>query len=907
VGGFGVIVGDPRRFGPDRLTATPISAVAADGAFANALTGAPDRPLLLAPVEAAGVLRDAYRPLPARYAPAGEGRAPSFSVLLRSEFRVVPFRERARELEQLGAWCTTGSGLAVAVLVGAAGTGKTRLATELCHHQQAAAVAGFLEPAAAADSVARLAGGRLLVVVDEAHSRTEQLAELLNRLVAVQSAAPIRLLLLSRQLGDWWQGRLDELLDDEARDARDAARIVELGAVDRSVEGRRAAFKAAARAFARTLGRRVGEFPAPDLSGPAFAPILFVHLAALSALEGETAVLEGEVVRRDLVDVALVREARYWRDTAGARKPKLELDREVRKRAVALASVTVAASEDEAATALAAIPDLADATELLRPTARWLRDLYPGPIDEGRDNAQRRGWFRPLAPPLLVEALVADVVADLPSLPTRLLERATPAQAHAALTALTQTARTPHSAAREPLRKALAAHLPSLWATTITVAQETGDPLGSLAADVLEQTPNPELAAEIERSLPEHTLALRELAVVATGQTLERARDQPASLERDASVAQLLNNLSNRLADLGRREPALAASDEAVEPYRRLAEQRPDAFLPDLAMSLNNLSNQLANLGRREPALAAIDEAVELYRRLAEVRPDAFLPDLASSLNNLSSSLADLGRREPALAAIDEAIRLVLPMLERAPYVLPDSGLRLAQRYLELCEQAGREPDEKTLQRMHAVLVSAGVLVPEEEEQPAAHELERHLAWWEPVFSALVAARGGDRDAAKILDEALTTRGERDDWKQLAVVLRRLAAGEQAPDLLAGLDAINTAIAQRALDALNGRTQVDPEAWQTLAAIPRAERLEDVSDALAQLAAGVVSAVRGDQQVAEALERILADMEASEDWTALAGVLRRILAGERDPTLVAGLDETDTAVVSDVLVKLADR
>jgi hypothetical protein len=50
---------------------------------------------------------------------------------------------------------------------------------------------------------------------------------------------------------------------------------------------------------------------------------------------------------------------------------------------------------------------------------------------------------------------------------------------------------------------------------------------------------------------------------------------------------------------------------------------RPDAFLPDLAMSLNNLGNRLSGLGRREEALAAAQEAVDIRRRLVQTRPDA--------------------------------------------------------------------------------------------------------------------------------------------------------------------------------------------------------------------------------------------------------------------------------------------
>ena len=59
-----------------------------------------------------------------------------------------------------------------------------------------------------------------------------------------------------------------------------------------------------------------------------------------------------------------------------------------------------------------------------------------------------------------------------------------------------------------------------------------------------------------------------------------------------------------------------------------------------LAMSLNNLSNRLTGLGRREDALAAIEEATGIYRELAGTRPDAFnTADRAASLTDLSNTV----------------------------------------------------------------------------------------------------------------------------------------------------------------------------------------------------------------------------------------------------------------------------
>ena len=51
------------------------------------------------------------------------------------------------------------------------------------------------------------------------------------------------------------------------------------------------------------------------------------------------------------------------------------------------------------------------------------------------------------------------------------------------------------------------------------------------------------------------------------------------------------------LSDLGRREEALTAAEEAFRLYRTLAEAQPDAFIPDLALSLNNLANRSAIWG----------------------------------------------------------------------------------------------------------------------------------------------------------------------------------------------------------------------------------------------------------------------------------------------------------------------
>jgi tetratricopeptide (TPR) repeat protein len=73
------------------------------------------------------------------------------------------------------------------------------------------------------------------------------------------------------------------------------------------------------------------------------------------------------------------------------------------------------------------------------------------------------------------------------------------------------------------------------------------------------------------------------------------------------------------------------------------------------AISVTNESGRLADLGRREEALAAIEQATGIYRQLAETSPDKFVPSFAASLNNLADTLSSLNRDAEASAIREEA------------------------------------------------------------------------------------------------------------------------------------------------------------------------------------------------------------------------------------------------------------
>lgn len=158
-------------------------------------------------------------------------------------------------------------------------------------------------------------------------------------------------------------------------------------------------------------------------------------------------------------------------------------------------------------------------------------------------------------------------------------------------------------------------------------------------------------------------------------------------------LAMSLNNLANRLSDLGRREAALEAAQEAVGLTRDLARARPEAFTSYLATSLNNLATMLSDLGRREEALAAAQEAVNIRRDLVRARPEAFAVELARSLWVLGDLYAEDEQPQLALSTLHEGIERLTPVFVAVPMAFVGIMQGLLQSYLSRCEALGQEPD----------------------------------------------------------------------------------------------------------------------------------------------------------------------------------------------------------------------
>ena len=202
-----VITVDPARY-QNRLIAVPAGRLLADEGFRARLAehgvraeAAPVRAgwFLQLPGGQAVSLAPAYRPVSRRFRPAP-------STLLRPEHGLVPFLGRQAALDQISGWCQGPPGTPLLLLVGGGGSGKTRLGREACVQMLVAGWDAGLVDDQRRDGAATTELQRpTLLVIDDADLRTGLISALVDYLKQDDAGPEVRLLLLARATGAWWE------------------------------------------------------------------------------------------------------------------------------------------------------------------------------------------------------------------------------------------------------------------------------------------------------------------------------------------------------------------------------------------------------------------------------------------------------------------------------------------------------------------------------------------------------------------------------------------------------------------------------------------------------------------------------------------------------------------------------
>ena len=621
------------------------------------------------------VLAPAYAELPEDFTPL---------QLIRARHNAVPYQQ-CDEIRQLREWAMMtadatapsqrgrSGDIAVAVVTGAGGSGKTRLAAQLCHDLSLIGwYAGFLplttdvtdEELSALTEVTT----ELLVVVDYAEeARRGLVARVVRKLRARHS--PTRIVLTARGADTWWE----EFCEEAEQDGTPLSNTLSLSIRGKQQVERDPWF------FGRMYRRAVQRF-SYDLNGVVPTDVevpeglgdtaLDVVLRAWLAVCGDNdGAQEALPSREELYDKVLSIEFARWRKEQNLGGISTS---HVRRAAATLSLLAPSRDEDAVDDVLSRLPEWSR-EHLLR--SRFAELLVQSLLrDDGAESVNLR-------PDPVAEHLILTVIGKKPELLDRVLPQ-DPAkvpglddpdaedwvvtralemgqQVRNACVTLTRASSLDRDVTLRLARRALRER-PFLWKEALDVALTQGGPLAPALEALIESGADLPFD-EIDDAIPVGHPALAGAALAATRRLATSAKRSP---EQQAHWA---NNLSIRLSDVGERKAALVAAREAVEAYRALAEASPQAYTPDLAMSLNNLANVLSEVGERNEALVAAREAVELYRGLAEASPQAYTPRLAASFNNLANILSEVGDREGALVAAREAVRLRRALAEASP------------------------------------------------------------------------------------------------------------------------------------------------------------------------------------------------------------------------------------------------
>ncbi|KUM86077.1 MULTISPECIES: ATP-binding protein [Streptomyces] len=336
---------------------------------------------------------------------AAQGRQQP-SKLLRTRDEVVDFSGRSDEEEDFATWRDRDEDVLLRLLHAPGGEGKTRFARHLARtwgeagwialeaqHTKNSAPDMRSAPVVGEDATG------VLVIVDYAERWPEHdLSEFIRQSLELWKL-PLRILLLSRPAGAWWE-QLEYSLDRDLDLVAEAVRLPPLGA---RLEDRERAFLEARNAFAARL--KVSELEAVNpppglLSDPAYSLILTIHMAALAAVDAYHQKTSAPVDPARLSSYLLKRERDHWQNLE--RRKRLRTDAEALESAVYAASLCGPLRRREAYE-IAVLMGTASNNERARKIVEDHAFCYPSPsvLREEEDVLE------PLQPDRLAEDFVA--------------------------------------------------------------------------------------------------------------------------------------------------------------------------------------------------------------------------------------------------------------------------------------------------------------------------------------------------------------------------------------------------------------------------------------------------------------------------------------------------------------------
>lgn len=751
---------------------------------------------------------------------------------LNARYMAVPFHAGlwADELTRLESWCTSEAPVGVIVVAGPGGSGKTRLMFELIARVSAAGfTAGFVPPRAGPAALESVLAddSRVLAVVDYAETQPAIVGWLTQAATLSGAKRRLRIVLVVRALADWWRFLRDHADSDlDALLSRDEPVVLRLEDVDPTTRAR--VYTEAARCFAGDAA--TPEVPA-DLSAPRFGKPLYLHMAALAAVEGRATPVDV------LLEATRRRERQFWlrnlreyveQDVGTMRETSPAVDR-------AVAAVALAGGARNRGQALGLLARAGVAEPLRNPLLRRLTDLYPGTGDAEAAG----GYLSPLEPDLLASAQVAAALLaeDTPAGWVELVfAGASPTEVESALLmlgrlaggVLAEVSAAPPKRGEAVLRAALTglilADLQGRAPIALGVAAGLAErglrcPLAEVLLECLQRAGTPVIARALaDRRCPSafglHALErwihgtvvahaadasheqrfasrirLAALRLADREPEVARALMTEAMVDARAWVAEDAAGLGPSLVgfgllglaagEVGEHAEALVRARDSVRLCELVAAAAPGEFVEELLLVRTLHALALFRSGSRRAAVAELEQVAAGYDRLAAGHPGSFAAELALCEFHRGVYLHDGGRFVEGAAALRRAAEGQRALaLDRPGCHLDD----LATSLTFLCEAATRLGE-------HAEALAAG---------REAVALWERMAAENPTVTrlGLALALGAAATAMNMADAAEEARAA----AERAVTLLRPQAAElprmHAPLLANALATLGTILAE---------------------------------------------------------------------------------------------------------------
>ena len=278
----------------------------------------------------------------------------------------------------------------------------------------------------------------------------------------------------------------------------------------------------------------------------------------------------------------------------------------------------------------------------------------------------------------------------------------------------------------------------------------------------------------------------------------------------------------------------------------------------EIARTRFNDTGPLIRLGRLEEAEQILTACQQVYEDLGDL---AVLAKVLSARADLEDERGDI---TAALALMQTAIRF--------SYARPES-IDIAGSHVNLATYLGKAGSDPAAQRAHRL---AAVLIFQ------LTGMAQDLADTTRALAGDLRRDTGGQHLPSTLDEVIAV-AEQTEGVHLGQLITALQ-----PDRQAAAGALT--------QILHAAAETEPD---------QGPSIEDILQQWEPVITATIAAAAGDADATTQLTPFLGELADDQDWAALVAVLRRIIGGDRNDTLLEGLDPVDTAIATQVLSRLS--